>query len=355
MADLRSLAIGACAAAAALVGSDLAPAAVFGTDDRVAVPVRHRSLNKSIGLFYNTKARTVCSAFCVADNVVATASHCIFKTAGEAPLDPADFRFSYPHMPASRQARVAGAETGTASHHVIAGNMRLNIKPPIDASQDWALVRLDRPVCRGALLPVVPMSGADVAARARMGQVFQVAFHRDRLPWRLLYAAGCRVEPTFDRVERSQIERDFRNPSNLLLHRCGTGGASSGSPLLAETRDGPVVVGINVGTYVQSRVMLQDGAVTYRSQPEPIANTAVNATAFAADIRAFISPSRHYAPVNRSSRLTSSALSGGTAASGAVRLLRHNTQPLTTTSSTGVDHSRTVDGVIGGRSSTNAP
>ena len=68
-----------------------ASAATFGVDDRGALPLRYKGLTRSIGLFFNVKAKTVCSAFCVGDSVIATASHCIFKTAGEAPLDPADF------------------------------------------------------------------------------------------------------------------------------------------------------------------------------------------------------------------------------------------------------------------------
>src|SRR5262245_33771997 len=51
------------------------PAAVFGKDDRVGLPPRYSSLRNSIGLLFNVQARTVCSAFCVADNVIATAAH----------------------------------------------------------------------------------------------------------------------------------------------------------------------------------------------------------------------------------------------------------------------------------------
>ena len=67
----------------------------------------------------------------------------------------------------------------------------------------------------------------------------------------------------------------------MILHTCDTGGASSGSPLLVETAQGPVVAGINVGTYVQSKVVMQNGQVTHRQRAETVANTAVNASAFA--------------------------------------------------------------------------
>jgi Trypsin-like peptidase domain len=355
----RSLTVGLCIAATAMMGGAVheSRAAVFGTDDRGALPARHKSLSRSIGLFFNAKAKTVCSAFCVGDAIIATASHCIYRTVGEAPYDPADFRFGPPNAPPSEFARIAGWNNGTAAQNVRAGNTRLNVKPPIDAAQDWALVRLDRPACKGAVLPVEPSPAPELVERAVAGQVFHVAFHRDRLPWKLTYAARCRMAPAFDKIDRDQIERDFRQPERLLLHRCGTGGASSGSPLLAEGPNGPVVIGINVGTYVQSRIMLQDGAVVFRSKPEPIANTAVNASAFADQITAFAATPKSQEPVNRSNRAASSADSGAGAStrpSGA-RLLRQSSQPATPSSNSGVAQSKSVERSTGGRSSTNVP
>ena len=41
-------------------------------------------------------SRTVCSAFCVADDVIATASHCVFRTKGETPPPPERFFFARP-------------------------------------------------------------------------------------------------------------------------------------------------------------------------------------------------------------------------------------------------------------------
>ena len=63
------------ALALALLPFDVATAATFGRDDRAALPWRHKLLTKSIGLFFNTRAKTVCSAFCVGDSMIATAGH----------------------------------------------------------------------------------------------------------------------------------------------------------------------------------------------------------------------------------------------------------------------------------------
>ena len=332
-------------------------AAVFGTDERSTLPARHKALSRSIGLFFNVKAKTVCSAFCVGDSVIATAGHCIFKTAGERPLDPTDFRFGPPNARAVDFARVLGSADGTAAQSIRAGTTKLSTKPPIDAAQDWALVRLDRPACKGAVLPVEPETAPKIVERAAAGEIFNVAFHRDRLPWSLAYAAHCRMAPSFDKADRVQIERDFRQADRLLLHRCSTAGASSGSPLLAERPQGPVVVGINVGTYVQSRVVTQEGAVLYRSRPKAVANTAVNASAFASEIPAFASGQLSRDPVKRFNRSVSSLVKGAGEPSSVtgIRAVRHRSKPAAASIRSGVDQSRIVEPSTGGRNSTKVP
>ncbi len=332
-----------------------ARAAVFGVDDRRPLSHRYMPLKRSIALLFNVKSKTVCSAFCVADNVIATAGHCLFRTAGETPLDANDFQFGQPNTRPGNFARVAGSHNGTAAFNVRAGTTRLSTKPPIDAAQDWALVRLDRPACHGAVLPVRPMPSTEIVIQSAAGQVFQAAFHRDRLPWKLAEAGPCAVAPTFDKVDRRQIENDFRGAERLLLHRCNTAGASSGSPLLLQTPSGPVVIGINVGTYVQSRIAVEAGTVMFRSKPEAIANTAVNASAFASLIAEFSTQTQDL--VSRSNRVTSSAESGagGEIASDGARHLRPSSNPANASNSIGVAQSRSVDRSTGGRSRTNVP
>ena len=116
---------------------------------------------------------------------------------------------------------------------------------------------------------------------SRAGRVFQISYHRDFTQWKPAYSKPCAVARDFDNAEWSTIAPDFLEAERMILHTCDTGGASSGSPLLVETADGPVVAGINVGTYVQSKVVMQNGQVTHRQRAETVANTAVNASAFA--------------------------------------------------------------------------
>lgn len=261
--------------------------AVFGEDNRKGMPKRLGGLRGSIGVIYNERSRTVCSAFCVADDIIATASHCVFRTKGETPPPTERFYFARPGT-ASGSVRFAGTPSRTAAQHIVAGAVGINTKPPIDASRDWALVKLQRPACRGKSLPVAPMTPDDIEKEAHAGRLFQAAFHRDFGRWTMAYSQPCFGGRRGEANVAGPVvnERDFNDPLNLVLHTCDTGGASSGSPLLIETPEGPKVVAINVGTFVQSRVMIEEGVVVKRAPPSPVANTAVTSVAFAARIEA---------------------------------------------------------------------
>lgn len=256
--------------------------AVFGADERVRLPKRLDALKGSVGLIYNERSRTICSAFCVADDVIATASHCVFRTKGEAPPPAERFYFARPgtQLPS---VRFAGAASKASAQQMIAGAIGISTKPPIEASKDWALVKLQGAACKGKALPVAALSAAEVESEAAAGRLYQAAFHRDWGKWTLAYSQPCQAgKRVGEPADQARInERDFSEPANLLLHTCDTGGASSGSPLLIETSEGPRVVAINVGTFVQAKVMIQDGVVVKRAPASPVANTAVNAQAFA--------------------------------------------------------------------------
>ena len=258
--------------------------AVFGTDERGPLPAKLKSVQEKMGVLFNLRARTVCTAFCVAEDTIATAGHCLYRTAGERRPRLSDFWFARNYDAVRDYARIAGR--GSAQN-VASGSMRLNVRPPIDASRDWALVRLSRPVCSKGVLPVRARPADEVIAAARAGRVFQISYHRDFTPWKLAYSQPCSVARSFAAADWITIARDFAEPEALILHTCDTGGASSGSPLLMETPTGPEVIGINVGTYVQSKVLMQDGRVMKRLRADTVANTGVSAAAFAGRLDLF--------------------------------------------------------------------
>jgi Putative peptidoglycan binding domain/Trypsin-like peptidase domain len=263
------------------------PAAVFGSDERVPVPPHLKALEGKIGLLFNTRARVVCTAFCAAGAVVVTAAHCLYRTTGEVPPRLEEFRFARNYGKARQFERIAGSGRGAAAQHVMAGSMDLKVLPPIDASNDWALVRLARPACSHGVLPIRALSGEAIIAAAAAKRIFQVSYHRDFRPWRVAYSQACGVARSFEAADATTIARDFADPNEVLLHTCDTGGASSGSPLLLQTATGPEVVGINVGTYVQSKVLIEEGQVIKRLKPDTVANTAVNSSRFASKLAAF--------------------------------------------------------------------
>jgi protease YdgD len=267
--------------------SQAIPIAVFGNDDRVPTPAKYKDVQEKIGLFFNLRRRTVCTAFCVAPDVIVTAGHCLLGTGRERPAQLADFTFARNFDVVREQARVAGYANGTAGQHVMTGSTSLSVHPPIDATRDWAVIRLARAACSKGVLPVRVMPTDQILSEAAEQHVFQLAYHRDYTPWKLAYSRPCNVSKSFEAVGWKQIERDFAEPERLILHTCDTGGASSGSPILLDTPDGPEVIGINVGTYEQSKVLMQDGQVKKRLKADTIANTAVASAAFSARLDAF--------------------------------------------------------------------
>jgi V8-like Glu-specific endopeptidase len=283
-ARLAGTALLACAGGVEMARAEtptrLMPVAVFGADDRVALPAAYKRQQEAIGVLFNLRSRSVCTAFCVAETTIATAGHCLFGTAGEKKPRLTDFWFARNYDQVRDYARIAGHLSGATAQNVIAGAVNLSVSPPIDATSDWALVRLSRPVCAKAALEINALTSDEIVAHSRAGRVFQIAYHRDFTLWRQAYSKPCTVEKDFERAAWATIAADFSKPDALLLHTCDTGGASSGSPLFVAGADGPVVIGINVGTYVQSNVVVRAGQALQRLKPDTIANTGVAAHTF---------------------------------------------------------------------------
>jgi hypothetical protein len=270
-----------------LPGRDLRLAAIFGADHRVPLPARFKAVEDKIGLLFNPRARRVCTAFCVDRDIIATAGHCLHRTAGERPPQLGDFWFGRDYDAVRDFARIAGYASGAAAQHVMSGAMSLSIDPPIDADKDWALVRLTRPVCSKGVLPLSVLSIDDIIKEAEARRVFHVSYHLDFTHWKLAYSRACGVARNFAGADWGAIARDFAEPAALILHTCATGDASSGSPLLLETAMGPAVIGINIGTYVQPKVVMQAGRVAQRRNADTIANTAINSEVFVEKLETF--------------------------------------------------------------------
>ncbi len=266
--------------AALLVTASALHAAVFGKDERVPLPAAHGGLRNQIGLLYEPRTRSVCTAFCVARDIVATAAHCLFRVDGEKPLPLGRLWFRLGMRNPRSQTGIAGAGEGSAAQNIMAGSMRLSVRPPIDASRDWALVRLARPVCTAGGLKLSSQPASEMARLDPSRRVYQVAFHRDFRDWELALSP-CVLNPPIRGVDKASLSRDFSSTDQLVLHACDSGGASSGSPLLVSGPMGFEVAGINVGTYIQSKILMQNNEVVRRFKPDEIANTGVSAAQIA--------------------------------------------------------------------------
>src|SRR5690606_16467541 len=217
--------------------------AVFGTDDRVALPADKARLSLSIGLLYEGKSHSVCTAFCVGDDVIATAGHCLFRTEGERPLrlKGVEFRLQPRDGPAS-SSPIAGSEHNGEAQHVAAGSRKLRVRPPIDAAQDWALIKLASPICKGRALPISRQPSQALIKLSAAQRVYQVSYHRDFGTWELALGAPCAIRRSFGGADWKAIAKDFADAAHVVLHTCDTGGASSGSPMLIDGPAGPEVI-----------------------------------------------------------------------------------------------------------------
>ncbi len=265
----------------ALVERLARPVAVFGPDDRVLLPADRSALSASIGLLYESRSHSVCTAFCVGDDVIATAGHCLFRTDGErAPrLQGFQFRLQPKNGP-SAISRIAGADRNAEPQYIASGSQKLRVNPPIDAAHDWALVRLHTPICKGRTLPLSRQPESELIKLSAAQRVYQVAYHRDFGNWELALGAPCAIRRSFNGADWKAISKDFVEATHVILHTCDTGGASSGSPMLIDGPAGPEVIGINVGTYLQAKILTQGGEVLHRYRSETVANTAVATSAF---------------------------------------------------------------------------
>lgn len=280
---LRLAALAVLALAAVMCFSEPSRAAVFGRDDRRVLTAADDALQDKIGTLVSSQNGAFCTAFCLAPDVIATASHCLFGTAATSRPNIKDFRFttarSGPLSPVNAGTPLAARRSAALSQTVISGTTRLSVAPPIGAYQDWAVARLESPVCQAGGLPLSPRTPGELIQSSMAGALYQVAVHADLVSSKLHRGAPCAVNSAFPDADAATIARDFANPDAIVFHTCDTGGGSSGSPLLIDGPHGPEVVAINVGTYVLSKAVTTSNTAADQSKAspssEPIANTAI--------------------------------------------------------------------------------
>lgn len=266
------------ALAAIAAFSEPSSAAVFGADQRRPLDASVAPLAEKIGTLTAEKTGVLCTAFCVAPDVIATASHCLFGTAVSHGPRLGALSFKLGSDP-SRTATLADAQSLSREQTIISGTQQLAVAPPIGAAQDWAIARLSAPVCKAGGLALSTRSSSAIDTAAARGAIYQVAVHADLPGVKLRISRPCAVRKDFPNANRAALARDFMALDQIVFHDCDTGGGSSGSPLLVDTPRGPEVVAMNVGTYVVARSLpsarLPDDDAQEQAASEPLANTAI--------------------------------------------------------------------------------
>ncbi|NOT70466.1 MAG: hypothetical protein HOP09_03995 [Hyphomicrobium sp.] len=251
-------------------------AAVFGSDNRSRLAARDRALSSQIGTLSSSQTGAFCTAFCAGDDLIATASHCLYGTAASAGPDLKDLTFKLGSARTTEHGTpLSGSSSLNQTANVASGTTRLAVEPPIGAVADWAVARLKTPACRAGHLRLSQLDPTAIRAEAARGNVYQIAVHADLPDTDLRRGAPCAIGSSFPKADAETIARDFTAPQSILFHTCDTGGGSSGSPLLIDTPNGPEVVGINVGTYILSRNVSTARDPKQAPISEAIANTAI--------------------------------------------------------------------------------
>jgi hypothetical protein len=248
-------------------------AAVFGADQRQPLQSHAGALANAVGKLSSSAPPVTCTAVCIADDIIATAGHCLAGTENAPVSDFEAYRFetaSGTGPPLS--ARIAGHQTANTRQNVILGLDRLRQTAPINADEDWAIARLDTPVCRHRGLAL-----AETLTAADPHDTALVAMHADLDGQTLYHQGGCHDAGLTARLPQHAVVRDFANPSAVLFHTCDTGPGASGGPILSSPGGKTTVLGINTGTYALARAMPSAATSTAHDTAIPVANTAVPA------------------------------------------------------------------------------
>ena len=246
--------------------------AVLGKDDRIKLPEKYIDIASGIGILGQPGKRGwSCTAFCVAPKIIATNAHCIVKnpTAGRH-LDLSKTIFvlpSFKNTPNGHKyrERVTYPEFVTPKNPSLAiysGNFK-NIRSVKSQSQDWAFAKLNHSVCKNRVLSFTERPLNALTKAAQQKRIFMIGFHGDKKMKERLYSTKCRVRsPTNRKYFLKSQRRHMARQAILLPHTCDAFKGSSGSPILLSTKEGPKVVGINLGSLRYERYQIKKNRYT---------------------------------------------------------------------------------------------
>lgn len=246
--------------------------AVLGKDDRTPLPEKHQAIAAGIGILGQPGLKGwSCTAFCVAPNIIATNAHCIVRnpTMGKR-LNLSKTLFI---LPSFKQSFTGNNYKHRLSYpeYVHAKKPYLSIysgsfskKTPLNSQgQDWAFTKLIHSVCKGRTLSFADVPLKKIKRAARKDKVFMIGYHGDKQMNERLYSKNCKIRSRNNPLYFLKPQRRIMNKQAILLpHTCDAFKGSSGSPIFLETKSGPKVVGINLGSLRYERYRIRRNRYT---------------------------------------------------------------------------------------------
>jgi tetratricopeptide (TPR) repeat protein/V8-like Glu-specific endopeptidase len=253
---------------------------VFGKDNRRDPPASYREAAQSVGQLKTRVGSQLffCTTFCIDDDIVATAAHCLFAPGLRGNLTRASITVGQPS--ARLTTRIRGDSEEEMQWSIVAGTTDVRLSTfPRNFAHDWALVRIKAPLCKGRSLRVANWDSVVANWRSALEKsVFILGYHSDRGLDQLKLSDDCLSSdvPLESDLERWLKMLTYLDSDDIVPHRCDAKPGSSGAPVLVDSPDGPAIVGINVEMDDGSSVPAKMAVISKYT----IANHAVAARAF---------------------------------------------------------------------------
>jgi len=271
----------------------LAPAKDNRAAQFVAKPVAPklaRHLSERIGVLRAKIGAPFCTAFCLAPTLIATAGHCL--RSGKDARQPDRSSLTFERVSQDPRATHSAETTHTSPiAGLVSGGIPVSFRKPIEADRDWAVLRLQTPVCtHGGLKMASGRTSLRQASTPKALVAPRIQFSKHRLA--TLRAKTCQRLNVRSNDDSEQLSADFSAPNLLMFHDCDAGPIASGSPLLQKTDAGFEVVALHVGSYVRSRFIEHNHGLVQRMASKPVANIAVRVEEFTRPVRDLLRPGK---------------------------------------------------------------
>ncbi len=241
-----------------------------------------------IGFLRTKNGAPRCTAFCLSTTLIATAGHCLRGGADKTHRHQSDLIFErvLDHQSA---AQISHTTQSSALAGLVSGGIAVSFSKPIEADRDWALLRLQKPVCpKGGLKMASDAATPPRASNSPDLMTPRIIFTKHDIA--TLGTQPCQRTNIRSSSAAEKVNVDFSAPNLLIFHDCDAGPISSGSPLLRKTEAGFEVVAMHVGSYVRSRVLEYDRAIIQRVASKPVANIAVRVEEFTRPVKDLLRP-----------------------------------------------------------------